>query len=351
MTPTTTAPRVQTGRPARPSRAGAGRLLLLLAVLAAVIVGFGLFTLSRGDPAHDLAGVLEILGGGGERLARITVLQARLPRFVLGVLAGAMLACAGAVLQDSLRNALASPELLGVTSGAAVVVAGIVVLRVPVPFVAYPWLALLGALLAGAVVISTTRTSTDPVRVILIGAALSALLGACVITLITLGGENTVALIYTYLLGDLAARTWVHVRLVAPYALIGIPLALAATRALNLLQLGDDVAAGMGLRVVRARVLLLTLAAALVAAVVAVAGGVPWVALFAPHLARRLLGSEDSRKVLPVAAMLGALLLPGADLLARRAIPPVELPVGLWLTLLGGPFLLVLLRRSLGAPR
>lgn len=197
--------------------------------------------------------MIDILRGGGDRLARITVLEVRLPRLVLGVLVGAMLAAAGVALQDSLRNALASPDLLGVTSGAAIVVAAIVVFGLPLPLVTHPWLALAGGLLAGFVVIASTRHSPDPVRAILIGEALLALLGAGVFMIITLAESSGVQLIYHYLLGDLAARTWDYVGLLAPYALIGLPLALASSTRLNLLKLGDDVATGLGLRVERSR--------------------------------------------------------------------------------------------------
>lgn len=339
-----TPPQHQTPSSDRGAESLTRMVLVATTVLLAAVV-LGALTLAVGNPTFSPGELVEILLGGGERIDAITVLQIWLPRLVLGLIAGAALTSAGVLLQDSLRNALAGPELLGVSSGAALIVAATLILGLAVPFAVVLPLALAGALASGLVVVLAVRRSTDPVRVILVGAALSALLSAAVISLITLGGENEVGLIFTYLLGDLSARTWDHVGAVLPYVALGVPLSLAAARTLNLLRLGDDIAAGLGLWVVRARVLLLVLAAVLVAATVAVCGPVPWVALCAPHLARMLLRTGNSRRVLPLAVLLGATLLPAADLIARQAAAPLELPVGVFLTLLSSPLLLVLLGR------
>ncbi|WP_165423157.1 FecCD family ABC transporter permease [Ktedonosporobacter rubrisoli] len=151
-------------------------------------------------------------------------------------------------------------------------------------------------------------------------------------------------LIFVYLLGSLANRTWAAIWLVLPWLFVGEVLALLSARTLNVLQLGDEVAENLGLKVVRVRLLFLVLGIALVAAVVAVCGPIAYIALLAPHLARRMLNTDDARLVLPLAAFLGAGLLVAADLLAREVLAPVELPVGAWTTL-GGPVLLALLRK------
>lgn len=322
-------------------------MLVLACILVALIVGTSIASLASGTPTLSLVQLWEVLGGGGERVAQITVLQLRLPRLCLGAMAGASLALSGALLQSALRNPLAGPELLGVSAGGSAVMAAIIVFGLPVPFVLQPWLALLGALGGGAVVLLVSRLTRDPVRLILIGAATTALLNALVITLLSLGNRNSVSLLLLFLLGSLANRTWEHVELVLPWAALGIPLALLAARPLNLLQLGDEVAEGLGLRVLLTRFLLMLLAAGMVAAVVAVCGPVGWVALLAPHLVRRALGSNDARLVLPLTGLTGVALLLAADLVGRLLFAPMELPVGLWTTLLGGPLLLVLLRREL----
>jgi iron complex transport system permease protein len=195
------------------------------------------------------------------------------------------------------------------------------------------------------------RRMGEPVRLVLMGVSVGALLYASIIAIISLGDQNSVALLYLYLLGSLANRTWDYVNMVWPWALVCIPLALMMARPLNLLQLGDDMAEGLGLKVVRWRLFIVILSAALVAAVVAVAGPIAYVALAAPHMARRTLRTPDARQVLPIAMLMGSVLLVGADLLAKNLFDPLELPVGLWTTLIGGPVLLILLRRQLGGTR
>jgi iron complex transport system permease protein len=329
------------------------RAQILILVLGSIgfLIAIGLLTLLLGTPNLSLPDLWRIVNGGGTPLARLVVTQLRLPRLVLGILAGAMLALSGNLLQDTLRNPLAGPELLGVSAGATVVVAAITIFHLPVLLMAIPWLALAGGLIGSSVVILTMRQIGDSVRLVLTGAALTALLNACVIIFMSLGSQNDLSILFLFLVGSLGNRTWVHVDLVLPWALIAIPLALLCARPLNVLQLGDDVARGLGLPVLGVRLLILVLSTALVAAVVAVCGPIAFIALLAPHLARRILKTNDARVILPCAALLGAVLLTGADLFARQAFAPQELPVGIWTTLIGGPFLLLLLRQQLGKQR
>jgi iron complex transport system permease protein len=327
------------------------RILLLAAMCGGLLAGIGLLTLLVGTPNLSPPELRVIANGGGTSLVRVVVLQLRLPRLVLAILAGAMLALSGALLQDSLQNPLAGPELLGVSAGATIVVAAITILHLAVIFAVVPWLALTGGLVGSGIVILTMRQTRDSVRLVLTGAALTALLNASVIIFISLGSQNDITLLFLFLVGSLANRTWIDVNLVLPWAVVSIPLALLCSRPLNMLQLGDDVARGLGLPVLRVRLLILLLGTALTAAVVAVCGPISFIALLAPHLARRILKSTDARAVLPCAALIGAVLLSGADLFARQAFAPQELPVGIWTTVIGGPFLIVLLRRQIGTRR
>ena len=331
--------------------AGISRVLILAAVLLGALAGIMLVGLLLGTPQltpHDLT---VVANGGGSKLVRVVVLQLRLPRVLLGATAGALLALAGVMMQDSLRNALSSPELLGVSAGASVVIAMITIFHLAVEWAWYPWLALAGGMLSGSIVLLSMRRINDPVRLVLMGVAMNALLYATIISIITMGAQEDVGLLYLYLLGSLANRTWVQLQVILPWAAIGIPLALLAARPLNLMQLGDEIAEGLGLRVVRMRLLLMLLSAGLVSVVVAVAGPIAFVALMAPHLARRTLGTPNARQVLPIAALMGAVLLTGSDLIAKNLFDPLELPVGIWTTLIGGPLLLLLLRRQLGGAR
>ncbi len=327
------------------------RLPLLVGLCLAGILAAAALGILASTPRISLAGLWDVLRGGGTPLDRVLITELRVPRFVLGALGGAMLALSGALLQDAMRNPLAGPELLGVTAGATIVVAAITILHLSVLLVLIPWLALAGGLLAGGLVIILMRRTDDPIRLVLVGAALTALLNAAVIVLMSYGTQSDIGVLFLFLVGSLANRTWIQVQLILPWALLGIPLALLTARALNVLQLGEDVARGLGLPVLRVRVLVLVLSAALVAAVVAVSGPIAFVALLAPHLVRRALDTSDARVVLPCCALVGAALLTGADVLARLTFDPLELPVGIWTTLLGGPLLLLLLRRHLRASR
>lgn len=334
---------------AMPHPPGVRRLLVLTLVVLVLLGGLAFLALARGIPNLSLAELWVIVRGRNENaLLDAVVLGVRLPRLVLSILAGAALGVTGVLMQDTLRNGLAGPELLGVSAGAAAAIATMVVFQLPIGFALHPWIALLGASLGGGLVLLAQRRSRDPLRLLLIGAAVTALLNAYVITIISLGRRGDFDLILLFLRGTVAGRGWAYVELFLPWALIGIPLALLCARPLNLLGLGDELAEGLGLPVFWARLGMLTLAAAMVAAVVAVCGPISFIALLAPHLTKRLLATRDARRVLPGAALVGAAILVSADQAGRLFFEPVELPVGLWTTLLAVPLLLALLRREHG---
>jgi len=315
-------------------------------LLLAALLGMGVLALMIGITRIAPGDVLAILfTAGGERVPRIVIWEVRLPRFLLGALAGAALAVSGAMLQDALRNELAAPGLLGVSTGASLVVAVVVIFNIAVPFGMLPLFALAGGLLAGTVILLATRLTRDPVRMILIGAALGALFSALITVVVVLGEPEELRALYTFLVGSLIGRDWQDVWLVLPWIAVALPIALLSGRPLNLLQLGDDMAEGLGLPVFRTRMLIFLVAIALNAAIVAVCGPIGFVALVAPHMVRGLLRTSDARQVLPISALLGAVLLTVSDVLAREIFSPAELPVGLVTVALGSPIALVLLRR------
>ena len=322
------------------------KLLLIAAGLLLCIVLAASLSLANGIPKLSMAEAWGILWGEeAERLARLSVRELRAPRVALGILSGAALGLAGAMMQDGLRNPLAGPELLGVASGASLTVAVVTLFQVPLLLVFHPWVALTGGLLAGAVVIVAAKGARNTLQIVLIGVAVAAFINACIIALISLAGTSGSTLVLFYfLLGSLANRTWEHVWIVAPWVAICLPLGLLLARPLNTLRLGDHAAQSLGMSVGRVRMLVLLLGAGLVAAVVAVAGPIGWIGLLAPHLTRRALRSEDPRKVLAFSALMGTALLTMADVGAKLAIAPAETPVGLWTVVLGGPVLLLLLR-------
>ena len=317
------------------------QIWLLVVGCVVLLAGIGLVSLLIGTPRLAPPDLWIIVHGGGTALARLVVLQLRLPRLALALLAGAMLALSGAMLQDALRNVLAGPELLGVSAGATVVVAAITILHIAVIFSAVPWLSLAGGLVGGSVVLLAARRMQDPVRLVLTGAALSALLNASVIVLMSLGSQNDISILFLFLVGSLANRTWQHVSLVLPWAVVGIPLALFCARPLNVLQLGDTSATGLGLPVAWTRLSLFFIAVLLTAGAVAVVGGITFLGLIAPHIARRIVGA-DARRLFPFSMLMGAGILLAADTVTQSIAQPLTIPVGAALALLGAPYFLYL---------
>ncbi|MEM9655317.1 MAG: iron ABC transporter permease [Actinomycetota bacterium] len=322
------------------------RVVISGTVLTVLVLVVSILAVMIGQTAISAREVIDILlTGGDDRIKQVVVTEVRLPRMLVGLLAGAGLGVSGVMLQDALGNPLAEPTLLGVSAGGALAVAVIIVFAVPIPVGTLPFFALLGGLVAGAIILGATRLTTDPIRMILIGAALGAFFSALITTVIVLADPNNLRRLTRFLIGSIIGRDWQHVRIMLPWVAVGMPIAMLFGRVLNLLQLGDELAEGLGLNVVRARTAIFLVAIAINAAVISVCGPVGFVALIAPHLARGLLGSTDSRQVLPIAALFGAALVISADLLAREVLRPAELPVGVFTTLVGAPIALYVLRR------
>lgn len=271
----------------------------------------------------------------------------RLPRIFIALLAGAGLGLAGALIQGVIRNPLASPDIIGITQGAGLAATAMLVFWPDLPF---GWLipaAVLGGLLAALAVWKLAwRHRAEPARLALIGIALGAWLAAVTDWLLVSHPlEINAALVW--LTGSLWGRGWEYVWLLAPVLMVLIPLGLMLAYRLDLLALGDEAAEGLGAGVLRTRQMALLVAVLLSAVSVAVCGTLSFVGLVAPHLARLLVGA-DHRRMLPVSAGIGALLVLVADMLARTLAPPLELPAGVLTALIGAPYFLFLLTRYKG---
>lgn len=318
--------------------------LLAVGVVAVLTVA----SLAYGATDYSLNGLFDIVAKhGGEQTDRIVVLQLRMPRLLAGLIVGSLLGVAGTILQYALRNELAGPEINGVTAGSTAVMAVIVVLQLPVSFWLMPLALFAGGLFSGAVVLATAALHPDPFRMTLIGAAMSAFFFAGVIGLIAMGTASDARMIYAFLLGSLAGTTWLHVWLLLPWLVAALLMCKLAANRLNIVRLGDDQAENLGVRPGRTRTIFFLISALFVAATVAVAGPVSFVALLAPHLARAILRTENAATILPATAIIAALLLVGADLLARTAAAPLELPIGMWTAVLGGPLFIALVRNRM----
>jgi iron complex transport system permease protein len=273
--------------------------------------------------------------------------QVRVPRVAGAALVGAALGVSGTLLQTVVRNPLADPGLLGVNAGAGLA-AMIALVLAPDLALLLPILAFLGALAAVAVVLFAawgTRRRLGPLKIILAGVAVQAVLFS-LIALVTFFFADRAPAFVAFTVGSLNGAGWPEARLAAVPIAVGLGVSMLAVRPLNLLLLDDAAAAGVGLEVQRVRVLASALAALLAAAAVSVAGLVGFVGLVVPNWLRVVSG-PNHRTLLPLAALGGAALVVVADLVARTAAAPIELPVGALLALLGGPYFLVVLWRRL----
>jgi iron complex transport system permease protein len=295
-------------------------------------------------PAETLSAFVRGVTGQELTGSEVIVWQLRLPRVVLGLLVGASLATCGAAFQGVFRNPLADPYLMGVASGAYLgVTLGVVG---DLPFALRPALATLGAFATVLLTLTLARQGRrfPTTRLILAGVVIGSVLTA-VSTFLMLRGEDRIRQVFTSTLGNLALGGWPEVGAVALSGVLGAGVLLLLGRALNTLSLGDATARSLGVPVERLRLLVIVAASVATAGAVSYAGIIGFVGLITPHVVRRLWGA-DHRVLLPVSALAGGTLLVLADLLARTATRPAELPVGIVTTLLGGPFFLYLLRRE-----
>ncbi|SOD94864.1 FecCD family ABC transporter permease [Blastococcus haudaquaticus] len=346
-----TAPRpapLRTGTVVRVGRvSGIVRWRQLVVPLAAsvVLVLLSAVSLGRGDFPISVPDVLRTLVGLGEGAQDFIVLELRAPRIVVGVLVGLALGVAGALFQTFARNPLASPDTLGITMGASVgAVAAIVLSGGTLAGFGIPFSALLGALLVGLLLFALTwRAGIDGYRLVLVGIALWSVSTALVDWLLTTADIYDAAAAYVWITGSLNARTWENALPLAVALAVLLPLALAASRSLAVLQFGDDTARGLGVRLQAAQAAVVLIANGCVAFAVSAAGPITFVALVVPQIAVRLTGG--SRPPLLASGLLGALLVVGADLVTRTVLPEA-LPVGILTAVLGAPYLLWLLVRG-----
>ncbi|MGP9758409.1 FecCD family ABC transporter permease [Corynebacterium sp. AOP12-C2-36] len=349
------------GHAAARRRALSWTAALTLALLVTLVfsVCFGSVSVSPADSArilaHHLLGTgLEVQGGTDLARHDAVIWTIRAPRAVLGAAVGAGLAVAGVVLQATVRNILADPYVLGVNSGASVGAATAILTGVGTGMGAglgdyvLQTSAFLGAVVASFVVFGVARSGgrITPTRLIMAGVAIGYALSALTSFLIFASdsAESSRSVMF-WLLGSLGLASWSGpLAAVVVVVLVVTALLLVLGPRLDALTAGDDTALTLGVNPERMRILLLVLSCLLVGTVVAMAGSIGFVGLVVPHLARRLVG-DAHRAVIPVCALLGAVLLCWADIGSRTLLAPQEIPVGIITALVGGPFLLILVRR------
>lgn len=328
---------VRHGRGVRARR----RRVVLLATVAMLAVAV-LVALSIGDSAVGPREVLGVLLGDPQGSASFVLWRLRLPRVVVGLLVGAGFGAAGAAFQSALRNPLASPDVLGISGGAsAAAVTALLLLGWDGPAVSLT--ALGGALaVAGAIGALAWRGGLAGQRFVLVGVAVAMLVQAALGYLLTRADVRDVSAALVWMVGSTASVSWAEIAGVAAASAVLLLALAVAARPLRLLELGDDAARGLGVRVETHRVAVLAVAVALVAVGTAVVGPIAFVAFVAGPLARRAVGTGEP--VLGVAAAVGAVVVVAADVVGQHLVPGVRVPVGIVTALVGGPYLLWLLR-------
>ncbi len=315
-------------------RGAAGCLILagLIFLLALTAMKLGSISLTYGELFEGLFVAYD------KRVA--TVYDLRFPRIIVALLGGAALSCSGLLFQAVLKNPLADPGIIGISGGAslaATVVAGLF----PTLYFFTPLFAFLGGLLAFLLIYSLAwKGSLDPVRIILIGIAVAAVFTGLEEVLGGLTNRTGVSVAVS----GLAQLVWSDVRLLAVYAVVGMAAAAILAPACNLMALDDKTVRGLGVRVDRLRFVISVAAVLLVSGVTAVVGVVGFLALIVPHMARRIVGS-DHRILVPFCILLGGFTLLLADTVGRCIAPPNEISASVIMSIVGGPFFILLLKR------
>ena len=307
-------------------------LLILLVLLTTV----GSVNLSFGE-------IISALINDDNKMVTTIVYKMRLPRNILAVLVGANLAVSGVLLQSVMKNPLADPGITGVSTGASV--AAIIILLVAPQFTnILPIAAFIGGAIACMLVfLMAYKNGLKPGRIVLAGVAINTILGGVISYLSTMYSDRIQSAML-WLNGSLATKTWADVEMLFIYSIIGLIVSLLLIRSANVLQLGDDAATNLGFNVNLTRLLISVVAVFLAATSTAVVGVISFVGLIVPHISRMIMGS-DHKFTIPFSIILGSMVLLVADTLGRTIGGAVEIPVGVIMSIVGGPFFLYLLRK------
>ncbi|WP_172800043.1 FecCD family ABC transporter permease [Paenibacillus polymyxa] len=312
-------------------------------ILPILLLAVSVYGLAYGSVSIPLQEINQVLLHNDESTYRTILMDLRLPRVLVGLLVGACLAASGALLQGVMKNPLADPGIIGVSAGGGLAA---VITMVMLPQLSYllPVTAFLGAFLSAIVIyLLAWDRGASPVKIVLAGVAINALLGALTNGVMVMYSDRVQAVL-PWLSGGLNGRSWHHLEFMAPYAIIGLIASLFAIKPANLLLLGDDSAQLLGQRVELQRMLIILLSALLAGTAVSVAGLIGFVGLVVPHVIRLLIG-QDYRFLLPLSIVGGGTLVVLADTVARSWFDPIELPVGILLAVIGAPFFLILLKK------
>lgn len=313
-----------------------GLSLVLLLILLILLTTVGSVNLSFTE-------IINALINNDNKMVTTIVYKMRLPRNILAALVGANLAVSGVLLQSVMKNPLADPGITGVSSGASVA-AIFILLLLPQYTGILPIAAFIGGAIACILVfLMAYKNGLKPGRIVLAGVAINTILGGVISYLSTMYSDRIQSAML-WLNGSLATKTWADVEMLFIYSIVGLVISLFLIRSANVLQLGDDAATNLGFNVNLTRLLISGVAVFLAATSTAVVGIISFVGLIVPHIARMIMGS-DHKFTIPFSMILGSIVLLVADTLGRTIGGAVEIPVGVIMSIVGGPFFLYLLRK------
>jgi iron complex transport system permease protein len=316
-------------------------------ILVCISVFLFILSLSVGSSfIHPLAVIQHLVGyGNGENDFILNTL--RLPRVLLAFLVGAALGVSGLILQGIIRNPLASPDIIGITGGASV--GAVIFIVYFAETISIKWItlaALLGAIVVSIIIYSLSwKKGVTPIRLVLIGIGVAAAMKAIITMMIVISETAVTTRAYLWLTGSLYGANWQDVFSMIPWLLVFVPLTLFFSRVVNAKELGDDIATGFGVNVQFYRLVLLFISVALAGSAVAFAGGISFIGLIAPHIARMLVGRLFAGLVL-ISAFIGGVIVMVADIVARTAFLPLDIPAGVFTAGIGAPFFIYLLYRN-----
>ncbi len=321
--------------------------------LIIAIIGTMLVSLNLGVMHISPSEVFQTMTGSGSSQNQMVLFSFRLPRMFIALLIGAGMAVSGAILQSVTQNGLADPGIIGINAGAGFsVVLYIFFFQGAVSAVSdfsvflLPIASLLGSSVAAILIYAISwRNGISPMRLVLVGIGINSAFSALIIIFQLKMDPKDFLRATVWLSGNISGTDWTYVLALLPWILILIPMAMMKAGTLNSLHLGDDIAAGLGAHVEKERRILLFISVALAGASVSVGGGIAFVGLVVPHLARRIVGPMHGA-LLPITALMGALLLLLADTIGRNVLAPSEIPVGLVVSVVGGSYFIYLLMKS-----
>ncbi|CAM4310290.1 iron complex transport system permease protein [Paenibacillus endophyticus] len=333
-----------TGRRARRFHLKTVRAALLLGAAAILVL---IASLAFGEQLIKPAEVWGALLGKGNPDHVLIVQSLRAPRVIVAFLVGASLAVAGAILQSVIRNPLAAPDVVGITGGASVgAVAFITYMPSAVSIHFLPFAAVLGAFGAALLIYFIAwKNGVNPFRLVLVGIGIASLLSAITTFMLVFSPAYSASSSYIWLTGTVYGSTWSYVWNLLPWSIVLLGILYFYTRQLNMQLLGDELAIGLGSRVQRHRFILILISVGLAGSAVSIGGVIGFVGLIAPHAARRMVGPMVSR-LIPISALFGGIIVALADLIARTAFLPLDIPVGVFTSGIGAPFFIYLLYRT-----